>query len=694
VSAHPSPESLAAFAKGRTVDSTVAQHLDTCAECRRVVANAKTSDFSDRPPSAQTECLPAFAGYEVVRELGRGGMGVVYLARNTLMARDEVLKVVSHGLLANPAASERFLREMKAAAKLQHPNVVTAYTALREGDSLALAMEYVPGQDLAALVEARGPLPVANACYYAYQATAGLQHAHERGMVHRDIKPSNLILAKVDGRTVVKVLDFGLAKATLEKPETGLTAEGRMLGTPAYVAPEQAADAANADIRADIYSLGCTLFHLLAGHPPFRSDSWVKVVGMHQTAPVPSVADSRAGVPPGLAEVVANMMAKQPAARYQTPAEAGQALRPYFQPGKGKADAASTTSRIAVVAGLPPLTRGARPESLVAASPPRAEAAQPASRRREWVLPALVASIVAAVFLAAWAVEVYLARQPAESTLALVDLPDDAAVEVNGAAATVTRDAGRGDARIVARLGDVIEVKRGGARLGGRTVSVEDARAGRLIIEWAAPPGTTPAKVERVLGPEGSVWAGIGTFRDANGERMVGSTWRITERRGSAFKGLAHSGFGYKAMFEGAIGDDGRITLEAREPLEPVAMDREAVSGEGEIGKTRMSIRVEYPSGAESKLEFKLLPDGGDGFAFQGRWLCFQRPNNWRGTRRVTNESEFIDFNGAPGTWDRDGGLLSVHFAGNGQEWLIIDPDKPNELQGSNGQQTVTWVRQ
>jgi serine/threonine protein kinase len=137
-----------------------------------------------------------------------------------------------------------------------------------------LAMQYVEGLDLARLVAARGPLPVAQACNYVHQAAKGLQHAHDHGMVHRDIKPSNLMLARDGDRAVIKVLDFGLAKVRSESPTDGtLTHDGQMLGTPHFIAPEQISNARGADIRADIYSLGCTLYYLLTGGPPFQGAS-------------------------------------------------------------------------------------------------------------------------------------------------------------------------------------------------------------------------------------------------------------------------------------------------------------------------------------------------------------------------------------------------------------------------------------
>ena len=167
-------------------------------------------------------------------------MGVVYLARNTLMGRTEVLKVVGRPLIDRPGVGDRFLAEIRHAARLHHPNIVTAYAALRFGESLVLAMEHVDGLDLTKVVQARGPLPVAHACNYVQQAALGLQHAHEHGMVHRDIKPSNLMLARQGNRALIKILDFGLAKVRSEgEVDGGLTHEGQMLGTPAYIAPEQ-----------------------------------------------------------------------------------------------------------------------------------------------------------------------------------------------------------------------------------------------------------------------------------------------------------------------------------------------------------------------------------------------------------------------------------------------------------------------
>jgi serine/threonine protein kinase/tetratricopeptide (TPR) repeat protein len=281
--------------------------------------------------------------YELVKELGQGGMGTVYLARNRMMDRPEVLKVISRSLLDRPGALERFQQEIRSAAKLAHPNIVAAYTVLRPGDLLVFAMEYVRGQDLAEVVKQRGPLPVANATFYIHQVALGLQHAHEKGMVHRDIKPNNLMLAIEGKKHVVKILDFGLAKATSEKgAETGLTKSGQMLGTPDYVAPEQTLDAHQADIRADIYSLGCTLYFLLSGGPPFQETSLYEILEAHHKRDPKPLNLIRPDVPVELAAVVGKMMAKDPTKRYQTPIEVAKALVAFFKPGQSVVTPAPT----------------------------------------------------------------------------------------------------------------------------------------------------------------------------------------------------------------------------------------------------------------------------------------------------------------------------------------------------------------
>jgi serine/threonine protein kinase len=245
----------------------------------------------------------------------------------------EVLKVVNQTLLSRPGALERFQREIQAVAKLSHPNIVTAYSVLRLGTLMVLAMEYVEGQDLGQGVQKRGPMPVVNACHYVQQAASGLQHAYEKGLVHRDIKPSNLILSR-DKKQIVKILDFGLAKATSEKRvEGGLTGEGKMLGTPDYVAPEQTLDAQQADIRADIYSLGCTLYYLLTGAPPFQGNSLYEILQAHHSVDARPLNLVRPEVPVELAAVVAKMMAKDPARRYQQPDEVAKALFPSLKEG-------------------------------------------------------------------------------------------------------------------------------------------------------------------------------------------------------------------------------------------------------------------------------------------------------------------------------------------------------------------------
>lgn len=349
----PPSQLLVEFSVGRLDEAsaeTLYQHLETCVICRATVAKVPPDGFVDlvikvesRGESDRSSAFDdssevriskdgvAFAAgdnYEVVRALGRGGMGVVYLARNLMLDRLEVLKAVDRALLARPGVIERFEREVRAAARLSDPNVVTIYSATRIGEQLVLAMEYVAGQNLADEIAHSGPLDVEQAADYIAQAALGLEHAHQRGMVHRDIKPGNLMLTETGGRRVVKILDFGLAKVASEatQKDQGLTQSGQILGTPAYLAPEQTLSAARADIRADIYSLGCTLYCLLAGHPPFEADSVYEVMHAHQHVVAPPLDALRPDVPTELATIAATMMAKDPEVRFQSPGDVAAAL--------------------------------------------------------------------------------------------------------------------------------------------------------------------------------------------------------------------------------------------------------------------------------------------------------------------------------------------------------------------------------
>jgi WD40 repeat protein len=336
---HPDPEQSAHLGEDR-------KPAPDAAATRTVADRTAAAPAPDEVPA----WLAAHPRYRVVGPLGAGGMGAVYRAEHQVMARPVALKVLNPGLLDNPATVERFRREAQAAARLAHPNIVTAYDAEQEGDHHFLVMEYVEGVSLARLGAEKGPLPVQQACEYVRQAALGLQHAHERGMVHRDIKPHNLMLTP-DG--VVKVLDFGLARFALESTSVGpvpppepagtpgprpeaaawLTQDGLVMGTPDFIAPEQATNAHTADIRADIYSLGCTLYYLLAGQVPFPDQTVVDKLLAHASRPPRPLAEVRRDVPAGLVRVVERMTAKDPAKRYQTPAEVAAALAPFARTG-------------------------------------------------------------------------------------------------------------------------------------------------------------------------------------------------------------------------------------------------------------------------------------------------------------------------------------------------------------------------
>jgi serine/threonine-protein kinase len=279
-------------------------------------------------------------------KLGEGGMGQVYRAKDTRMGRLVALKLMRKEKLAKPDSVKRFYQEIQAASQLNHPNIVIAYDADQVGNLHYFSMELVDGIDLAQQVRQSGVLPVALACEYVRQAAVGLQHAHEKGLVHRDIKPANLLVANNAGTPQVKILDLGLARLQ-GKEETGLTRAGQVLGTPDYLAPEQAFDSRKADVRSDVYSLGCTLYFLLTGQAPFLGETLTQVLLKHQMKEAIPLTRRRPDVSAGLAAVVQKMMAKAPDDRYQSAAEAAEALAPF---ARGAAAPRSPDTRTAPAA--------------------------------------------------------------------------------------------------------------------------------------------------------------------------------------------------------------------------------------------------------------------------------------------------------------------------------------------------------
>jgi WD40 repeat protein/serine/threonine protein kinase len=269
--------------------------------------------------------------YVLLERLGEGGMGQVFKARHQSMNRIVALKVIRKECLANPDAVRRFQREIQAAGQLTHQNIVIAHDADHVGDTHFFAMEYVEGTDLSRLVREKGPLPITDACDYVRQAALGLQHASERGLVHRDIKPGNLLLTK-KGNTI-KVLDMGLARLQQPGEEIGpalsLTVEGSVMGTPDFIAPEQAHESHTVDIRADIYSLGCTLYFLLTGQVPYPGGTLMQKLMKHQNSAPPSAELFRPEIPSALRDVLRKLMAKNPDDRYQTPQEVAVALEAF-----------------------------------------------------------------------------------------------------------------------------------------------------------------------------------------------------------------------------------------------------------------------------------------------------------------------------------------------------------------------------
>ena len=258
--------------------------------------------------------------YDVLDRLGAGGMGTVFKARHRRMKRIVALKVLAKNLSKDAIFVKRFQREVETIAQLNHPNVVMAYDADEAEVGHFLVMEFVNGPDLASVVQKHGPMSVRGALECLLHAARGLAYAHGQNIIHRDIKPANLLR---DASGVVKVTDLGLARlsasamASSETAATSVTQAGSVLGTADYMPPEQAVDSSDVDHRADIYSLGATLYFLLTGRGPYSATSLMAILLKHRDAPIPSLGDKRKDVPPALDELFRKMLAKEPRDRPQ-----------------------------------------------------------------------------------------------------------------------------------------------------------------------------------------------------------------------------------------------------------------------------------------------------------------------------------------------------------------------------------------
>ena len=287
-------------------------------------AAATASDTRELPAGAQP--IGKLGQYVLLEKVGQGGMGTVFKAFHSRLKKVVALKTLPAERMNDPEAVARFNREMLAIGKLEDPHIIRATDAGEADGKHFLVTEFVDGMDLSRLVGLQGPLPIPAACAVVRQAALGLQFIHEHGLVHRDIKPSNLILS---GKGQVKILDLGLARLQeADTPGEELTPSGQMMGTRDFMAPEQALSSHDVDIRADIYSLGCSLYKLLSGKAPFSGPEYssaMKKIMAHAQEPVPPLAS----IPVQLTAVIERMMAKEPADRFAQPAEVAHALEPF-----------------------------------------------------------------------------------------------------------------------------------------------------------------------------------------------------------------------------------------------------------------------------------------------------------------------------------------------------------------------------
>ncbi len=373
-----------------------------------------------------------FGEHLVIDRIGAGGMGQVFKAKHRRMDRIVAIKVVSPSAMKDADSVKRFEREVRAAAKLAHSNIVTAFDAGEQNGVHYLVMEFVDGPDLSSLLKKQGKLSIKQACDYVAQAARGFAFAHGKGIVHRDIKPGNLL---VDGDGTVKILDMGLARfddgVGGAMTEAELTQSGAVMGTIDYMAPEQAMNTRHADAKSDVYGLGCTLYKLLTGEPAYAGQTMVEKIFAHKEKPIPSLRQHRADASPALEAILTRMLAKDPAQR-PTMQEVAEALSrmDLDAPILPAVTPASTVARAAPIAAKmvsQPVAAPQRSTTPQVAKTPPAQGVKPmtaaAPPRRKSNMPLLAAAGAGAILvtLGVW----LIVRDKDGNEQARVLLPDN-----------------------------------------------------------------------------------------------------------------------------------------------------------------------------------------------------------------------------------------------------------------------------
>jgi hypothetical protein len=442
----PGANKLAAFELGELVpeaEETVAEHVSHCSRCADVLRDLDASPSNllsalRQPPppepfSAEAACrqleeaakalgwdsdgatlpngapvLPALdlavprqlRQYRLLEELGRGGMGMVFKARHVRLNQTVAVKLIRPDQRHDLQTVARFHRETGALGELRHPNLIQVTDADEVEGWDFLVMEYVEGLDLGRLLRRVQRLEVADACEVARQAALGLQYVHDHDLVHRDLKPSNLLLSTTGQ---VKVLDWGLVRRPAgQAVDEGLTGFGMLMGTADFMAPEQGQDPHRVDGRADLYALGCTLYALLTGRPPFGTDEFdthFKKIHAHLSEPVPPVSRLRPGLPEGLADLVHRLLAKDPNARPERSADVAEALTSF---AKG-ADLPRLVARARAKAEPGAPARGETLAPVVDTPVPPPQASRPHRRARAVLRAALLLLLAGVVFAGAYA---------------------------------------------------------------------------------------------------------------------------------------------------------------------------------------------------------------------------------------------------------------------------------------------------